>query len=119
MGRSPQDHPRHATPRPARSLPVLARRRGQAQRRDEGRIVTEIATTDYVMSESDARRLTEKIRITAHTYAEAREKLIGYVEEAKQGSAHLALGYASWTAYLSEVLGEEPMRLAADEKREV
>lgn len=78
-----------------------------------------VATTDYVMPEGDARRLTEKIRITAHTYAEAREKLIGYVEQAKQGNAHLALGYRSWTEYLAEVLGEEPMRLARDERREV
>ena len=78
-----------------------------------------VATSDEIMSESDARRLTEKIRITAHTYAEAREKLIRYVDEAKSGNAHLALGYASWTAYLSDVLGEEPMRLAADDRREV
>src|SRR5690625_1200770 len=79
--------------------------------------MTEIST--YVMPEYEARRLTERIRITAHTYAEARDKLIGYVEEAREGSAHLALGYTSWTAYLAEVLGEEPMRLARDERREV
>lgn len=79
--------------------------------------MTEIST--YVMPEYEARRLTERIRITAHTYAEARDKLIGYVEEAREGSAHLALGYSSWTAYLAEVLGEEPMRLARDERREV
>lgn len=39
--------------------------------------------------------------------------------EAKAGNAHLALGYASWTAYLSEVLGEEPMRLARGERQEM
>lgn len=77
------------------------------------------AVAEYVMPEDEARRLTERIRVTAHTYAEAREKLIGYVEEAKAGNAHLALGYRSWTEYLSEVLGEEPMRLARDERREV
>lgn len=77
------------------------------------------AIAEYVMPEAEARRLTERIRVTAHTYAEAREKLIGYVEEAKAGNAHLALGYRSWTEYLSEVLGEEPMRLARDERREV
>lgn len=71
------------------------------------------------MSADEARRLTEKIRLTAHTYTESREKLIGYVERAKAGSAHLALGYPSWTAYLADVLGEEPMRLARDERREV
>lgn len=78
-----------------------------------------IEVTPSVMPEADARRLTERIRIAAHTYSEARERLIGYVEQARAGSAHLALGYASWTAYLADVLGEEPMRLARDERREV
>lgn len=71
------------------------------------------------MSERDATQLTEKIRITAHNYADARQKLQAYVAEAKAGNAHLALGYASWTAYLSEVLGEEPMRLARGERQEM
>jgi hypothetical protein len=71
------------------------------------------------MSERDATQLTEKIRITAHNYADARQKLQGYVAEAKAGNAHLALGYASWTAYLAEVLGEEPMRLARGERQEM
>jgi hypothetical protein len=71
------------------------------------------------MSERDATQLTEKIRITAHNYADARQKLQGYVAEAKAGNAHLALGYASWTAYLSDVLGEEPMRLARGERQEM
>lgn len=71
------------------------------------------------LSESEAQKLTEKIRITAHNYADARQKLQGYVAEAKAGNAHLALGYASWTAYLSEVLGEEPMRLARGERQEM
>lgn len=71
------------------------------------------------MSERDATQLTEKIRITAHNYADARQKLQGYVAEAKDGYAHLALGYASWTAYLADVLGEEPMRLARGERQEM
>jgi len=71
------------------------------------------------MSERDATQLTEKIRITAHNYADARQKLQQYVAEAKSGNAHLALGYASWTAYLAEVLGEEPMRLARGERQEM
>lgn len=71
------------------------------------------------MSEADAAALTEKIRITAHNYAEYRQRLQELVAEAKTGNAHLALGYASWTAYLSEVLGEEPMRLARGERQEM
>lgn len=79
--------------------------------------MSEVAT--QWMSERDATQLTEKIRITAHNYADARQKLQQYVAEAKAGNAHLALGYASWTAYLSEVLGEEPMRLARGERQEM
>ena len=75
--------------------------------------------SDTVMTVDRARHLTERIRLVAHTYAEAREKLIRLVAEAKDGNAHFALGYASWTAYLSEVLGDEPLRLARDDRREV
>lgn len=71
------------------------------------------------MTEREATQLTEKIRLTAHNYADARSKLQRYVAQAKEGNAHLALGYASWTAYLSEVLGEEPMRLARGERQEM
>ncbi|WP_144627577.1 hypothetical protein [Arthrobacter woluwensis] len=71
------------------------------------------------LSEQDARRLTERIRLTAHNYAEAKAKLIELVQEAKDGNAHLVLGYASWTAYLSEVLGDEPLRLARDDRQDM
>lgn len=71
------------------------------------------------LTEQEATRLTERIRLTAHNYSEARAKLQELVSEAKEGNAHLALGYASWTAYLSEVLGEEPMRLARSERQEM
>lgn len=80
-------------------------------------MTVDIAVAD--LTESQARKLTEKIRITAHNYADARQKLQQYVAEAKAGNAHLALGYASWTSYLSEVLGEEPMRLARGERQEM
>ena len=70
------------------------------------------------MTEDEARRLTERIRLTAHTFAESRTKLIELVEEAKTGNAHLALGYTDWRLYLSETLGDEPMRLARDDRKE-
>lgn len=67
----------------------------------------------------DARRLTERIRLTAHTARESIEKLHQLVDEAKAGNAHVVLGYASWTAYLSDVMGEEPLRLARDQRQEL
>lgn len=72
-----------------------------------------------MMSEKDARRITERIRIVAHNYTEAKAELIQLVQDAKDGSAHEALGYPSWTAYLAETLGDEPMRLARDERQEM
>lgn len=72
-----------------------------------------------VMDEREARRVTERIRIAAHNYSEARTKLMERVQEAKDGQAHVALDYPSWTAYLAEVLGEEPMRLARDERQDM
>lgn len=71
------------------------------------------------MSEADARRLTERIRIAATNYTEAKAKVLALVDEAKEGMAHIALGYKSWTAYLSDVLSDEPLRLARDERREL
>lgn len=71
------------------------------------------------MTEAEASKLTERIRLTAHNYAESRQKLQELVSEAKDGNAHVALGYASWTAYLADVLGEEPMRLARGERQEM
>lgn len=72
-----------------------------------------------MLSVDDARRLTERIRLTAHSARESIEKLHQLVDDAKAGNAHLALGYQSWTAYLSEVLGEEPLRLARDQRQEL
>lgn len=71
------------------------------------------------MTEQEAHRLTERIRIAAVNYTEAKEKLLKLVSEAKDGAAHEALGYKSWTAYLADVMSEEPLRLARDERREV
>ena len=72
-----------------------------------------------MLSVDDARRLTERIRLTAHSARESIEKLHVLVDQAKEGNAHLALGFQSWTAYLSEVLGEEPLRLARDQRQEL
>jgi hypothetical protein len=68
---------------------------------------------------NEARRLTERIRLAAHTFVESRDKVIALVGEAKAGNAHTALGYPSWPAYLTDVLGDEPLRLARDERQEM
>jgi hypothetical protein len=69
------------------------------------------------ISLSDARRLTERIRLMALTVGENIDKLKALVAEAKESESHIALGYASWQAYLADVLGETPMRLERDTRQ--
>lgn len=66
-----------------------------------------------------ARRLTERIRLIAQNVADNVEKLRELVKQAKESDAHVALGYASWTAYLTDVFGDEPLRLARDVRQEL
>lgn len=66
-----------------------------------------------------ARRLTERIRLVAMTVGDNITKLKTLVAEAKESEVHVALGYASWTAYLSDVLGETPLMLERDVRREL
>lgn len=79
-------------------------------------MTADIVTT---VTEAEAQRLTARITLMAGTLREGFEKLHALVAEAKAGNVHVVLGYPSWTAYLADVLGKEPMRLAADERREL
>ena len=83
--------------------------------------VVNLVTGELVepMDADTARRLTERIRVAATNYTEAKAKVLQLVDEAKAGQAHIALGYVSWTAYLSDVLSDEPLRLARDERKEL
>lgn len=72
----------------------------------------------HVISRDDAERLTERIRLTAVSFMETRDKLARYVREAQEGRAHEALGYRSWTEYIAQVFSDTPlMRLTRDERR--
>lgn len=72
----------------------------------------------HTMSRDDAERLTERIRLTAVSFMETRDKLARYVREAQEGQAHIALGYRSWTEYIAQVFSDTPlMRLTRDERR--
>jgi hypothetical protein len=71
------------------------------------------------MSAAEAERLTSRLRLVAGTYAEARDELLTLVSQAKEGQAHVALGYPSWTAYIADVLGAEPLRLDRDDRQEL
>lgn len=70
------------------------------------------------MTRDEAERLTERIRLTATSFMETRDKLAALIREAQEGRAHKALGFASWTAYVAAVCSDTPlMRLSRDERR--
>lgn len=69
------------------------------------------------VSENYARKLTENIRRTAVNAKESIDKLNDLIQQAKNGNAHLALGYKSWTAYLSDTFAETPMLLERDARQ--
>jgi hypothetical protein len=72
-----------------------------------------------VMTTTEAEWVTNRIRNAVSTLRVGFDELESAVVAAKTGCAHIALGYQSWTAYLSDVLGREPLRLDATERREL
>lgn len=72
------------------------------------------------MTRDQAERLTERIRLTATSFMETRDKLARLIREAQDGEAHKALGIASWTEYVSQVFSDTPlMQLTRDQRREL
>lgn len=53
------------------------------------------------MELNEAKRITERIRLLVNTITETTEKVVDLIEQAKAGDAWRALGYDSWTAYVS------------------
>jgi hypothetical protein len=72
-----------------------------------------------LLSPGEAQRLTQRIKLTASVVRDNLFKLKNLVEEAKASNAWNILGYASWTAYLADTLGDEPMRLGREERQEL
>lgn len=70
------------------------------------------------LTESDARRLTDRIRLLAENVAEQVEKMAGLIDQARVASAWMALGYTSWTAYVAEEFAGVLPRLAVEPRRE-
>lgn len=77
--------------------------------------MTELVQRDL----SWARKITERLRLQATNYQEAREKVISTLTEARDGGAADLLGYASWPAYIADVFSEEPLRLEADLRKPI
>ena len=65
-----------------------------------------------------AERITERLRLQSTIFTDSRNKIIDLLHEAQDGNAAQLLGYRSWTAYISDVFGEQPLRLEKDLRRE-
>lgn len=66
-----------------------------------------------------AQRRAERIRFHATNANEAMQSLQKLVHTARELEDHLTLGYSSWTAYVRDIFGDEPLRLARDVRREL
>lgn len=76
--------------------------------------------TDLVSRDINwARKITERLRLQATNYQEAREKVLATLAEARDGGAADLLGYASWTAYMADVFADAPLRLERDARQEL
>lgn len=72
-----------------------------------------------LLSAGEAQRLTQRIKLIASSVRDNMFKLQALVDEAKRSNAWNVLGYESWTAYLSDTLASEPMRLGRVERQEL
>lgn len=78
-----------------------------------------VETIPAQLSADEARACIERIRETAVTVHDARERLREWVARAYLGRAWVALGYASWDALCDAELGDDRMRLPRSERQEL
>lgn len=71
------------------------------------------------LSYPEAKALTESIQAKARTIQDNIERLAALVTRAKDGNAWSVLGYASWTAYVVDVLGSDPLELTRSERKKL
>lgn len=72
-----------------------------------------------ILSKGEAERLTQEIKLTASGIRNNLFKLRNQIDTAKSSNVWQMLDYASWTAWLSDTLSEEPMRVSREERLEL
>lgn len=75
--------------------------------------------TAPLLSESDARRLTQRISLLLDAAAGTLDKLAESIREARDGRADLAMGYNSWADYAAAEFGPHTAGLTATIRREL
>ena len=65
-----------------------------------------------------AERRAERIRLTATSFMEARDKMSSLLVEAQREGDHETMGYRSWPEYIAALFSDTPlMRLSRDERK--
>jgi len=72
-----------------------------------------------LLSKGEAERMTQEIKLTASGIRNSLFKLRNQIDVAKNSNVWQMLGFASWTAWLSDTLAEEPMRVSREERLEL
>lgn len=72
-----------------------------------------------LLTEGEARRLTQRIALLLDSAAGTLDKLAGSIREARDRRADLALGYSSWAEYAAEEFAPRTAGLAAPIRREL
>ncbi|MBX7452294.1 hypothetical protein GR927_30280 [Mycolicibacterium sp. 3033] len=85
--------------------------------------MSEVQVVEHVevlvpLGESEAKVLDNKIASTVQAVGDRLALLRGYIEEAERGQIHRALGFDSWTSYVSDRLSGR-WELKGDDRREM
>lgn len=83
--------------------------------------IGEVAVPNVVklLSQTEAERMTREIKLTASGIRNNLFKLRNQIDVAKASNVWNMMGFPSWTAYLSDTLAEEPMRVSREERLEL
>jgi hypothetical protein len=72
-----------------------------------------------ILSQREAERMTQEIKLTASGIRNNLFKLRNQIDVAKNSNVWAMTGFSSWTAWLSDTLSEEPMRVSREERLEL
>ena len=72
-----------------------------------------------ILSKGEAERMTQEIKLTASGIRNNLFKLRNQIDVAKNSNVWAMLGFSSWTAWLSDTLSDEPMRVSREERLEL
>ncbi len=72
-----------------------------------------------ILSKGEAERMTQEIKLTASGIRNNLFKLRNQIDVAKKSNVWAMLGFSSWTAWLSDTLSDEPMRVSREERLEL